>query len=223
MRGAPNEGRARVVLADDHALVRDGVRKILEADGRFVIVAEASTGPGLVEVMVAGGVDLLVSDVVMPQATGLQALRSLRSRRIDVPAIFLTSSTKEYHLREAVALDARAYLHKSVGSAEFLQACLRVLDGKCLLSPDKVASMLARWRADEYGAGARFGRPALTAREEDVVRLVADGLPNNAIAERLYLSVKTVEHHRANILTKLDLHSGVDLCRYAIRTGLVEA
>ena len=204
----------RIVLADEHALVRDGLRRTLEADDRLVIVAEASTGPELVEAMRAGHADLLISDVTLPGATGLQAFRSLKSLSLDVPTIFLTSSTKECHLREALDLGARAYLHKSVDADEFRQACRRVLRGERLLDADAAATLLHRWCSTDT---------ALTAREREVVMLVADGLVNDVIAERLYLSVKTVERHRSNILTKLGLHSGVDLCRYAIRTGLVDA
>ena len=203
-----------IVLADEHALVRDGVRRILEADDRLRIVAEASDGAGLVAAVVANKVDLLISDVALPGTTGLLALRSLRARRIDTPTVFLTSSVKECHLREAVDLGARAYLHKSTGGDEFLRVCWRVLRGERLLDADAAAAIADRWRPD---------RNALTPREREVVALVADGLVNDAIAKRLFVSVKTVEHHRSNILTKLGLHSGVDLCRYAIRTGLVEA
>ena len=212
MRDIPSEGRRRIVLADEHALVRDGVRRILETDDRLAIVAEASTGPDLVAAMGQGEADLLISDVTLPG--GLQALRSLNSRRQDTPTVFLTSSTKECHLREALELGARAYLHKSVDSEEFRRVCWCVLGGERLLDATAATAMIERWRSTD---------PALTPREKEVVRLVADGLVNGAIAERLYLSVKTVERHRSNILTKLGLHSGVDLCRYAIRTGLVDA
>ena len=217
MCGVSGEDRHRIVLADRHALVRDGVRRILETDERLSIVAEAGTGPDVVKAVGQGGVCLLISGVVMPGMTGLQALRSLRSRRLDAPTAFLTSSTKECHLREAMELDARAYLHKSIDSGEFLRCCQRVLGGERLLDSNSVTAMLDRWRPSDPG------RATLTAREKEVVALVAEGLVNDAIAERLYLSVKTVERHRSNILTKLGLHSGVELCRYAIRTGLVEA
>lgn len=204
------ECQFNVVLADDHVLVRGLVRKLLEeqGDGSIAVTKEVSSGSELVEAVQDGEVDLVISDILMPDMSGLEALEILNAAGIEVPVLFLTGSAKQHHVQEAAQLKAAGYLHKCTDSDEFFEACWSILNGEHTTDPVTNVEM------DEG--------PQLTVREKEIVQMVAKGLSNDQIAATLHLSVKTVERHRYNILAKLDLHSGVDLCRYAFETGLVD-
>ncbi|HET7572156.1 MAG TPA: response regulator transcription factor [Gaiellaceae bacterium] len=207
---------ARVLLADDHAVVRRGLRLVLEAEGDLAVVAEAGDGAEAVERALAEDVDLAVLDVSMPRMTGLQATRELAGRKPGLPILILSMHDDEQYFFEALKAGASGYVLKSVADKELVEACRAMLRGETFLHPSAV-SALVRDYVQRDGE-----RPeALTPRELEVVKLIAEAHSTKQIAEILVLSPKTVERHRANILEKLGLKDRVELTRYAIRKGLV--
>ncbi len=212
---------ARILLADDHALVRRGVRLILEHSPGLRVVAEASDGAEAVALARAEDIDLAVLDVAMPGMTGLQAAREI-SRRTPHPRILMLSMyDNEQYLFEALKAGASGYVLKSVADRDLIEACRASMRGEPFLYPRAVTALIRDYldRARE-GEDARDG--VLTPRESEILKLVAEGYSSKEIAKTLVISIKTVERHRANILEKLGLRDRVGLTRYAIRAGLIE-
>lgn len=211
---------ARVLLADDHALVRQGVRMIIDAQPDLTVTAEVSDGAAAVERATAGDIDLAILDVTMPRMTGLQAAREISRRAPDVRILMLSMHDNERFLFEALKIGASGYVHKSVADRDLINACRAALRGEPFLYPGALQTIIREYVA----AGAEGAdRPVLTPREEEVLKLIAEGLSGKDIAEALFLSPKTVERHRANVLEKLGLKDRLELTRYAIRNGLIEA
>lgn len=211
----------RILLADDHALVRRGVRMILDSEPDLVVVAEAGDGAEAVALARTVEVDLAVLDVAMPRLTGLQAAREL-SRRAPAPRILLLSMyDNEQYFFEALKAGASGYVLKSVADRDLVEACRSAMRGEPFLYPEAMTALMREYvqRAER---GERFPGSVLTAREAEVVKLIAEGQSSRDIAALLFISAKTVERHRANILQKLELRDRTQLTRYAIRTGLVE-
>ena len=213
--------KARVLLADDHAMVRRGLRLILDAEPDLEVVAEAGDGAEAVELAVGEEVHLAVLDITMPRLTGIQAARELAQRRPEIRLLMLSMHDNEEYLFEALRAGAAGYVLKSAVDRDLVEACRATLRGETFLYPDAVTALvrthLERSEGDE---GATFD--PLTPRESEVVKLVAEGMSTREIAEVLVISPKTVERHRANVLEKLGMRDRVDLTRYAIRRGLVE-
>jgi DNA-binding NarL/FixJ family response regulator len=210
----------RVLLADDHTLVRRGLRMILEAERDMAVVAEAGTGAEAVQ-QAGEGVDLAVLDVSMPVMTGLQAAAELGRRHPGVKSILLTMHSNEQYLCEAVQAGASGYVLKDAVDEELVDACRAATRGAPFVfprtSPEGMRERVAAAAADGGSTGP------LTEREREVLKLIAEGYTGQQIAAMLVISEKTVERHRSNLLQKLALRDRVDLTRYAIRVGLVEA
>jgi DNA-binding NarL/FixJ family response regulator len=211
------DGRTRILLADDHALVRRGLRLILESEPDLEVVAEAADGAEAVELALSQEVDLAILDVAMPRMTGLQAARELSSRRPRIRTLILSMYDNEQYLFEALRAGASGYVLKSVADRDLIEACRAAMRDEPFLYPGAVRALI-----EDHLARAEGGGTILTPRESEVVKLVAEGHTSKEIAAILVLSVKTVERHRANILEKLGLRDRVQLTRYAIRQGLVE-
>jgi DNA-binding NarL/FixJ family response regulator len=211
------DGRTRILLADDHALVRRGLRLILESEPDLEVVAEAADGAEAVELALSQEVDLAILDVAMPRMTGLQAARELSSRRPGIRTLILSMYDSEQYLFEALRAGASGYVLKSVADRDLIEACRAAMRDEPFLYPGAVRALI-----EDHLARAEGGGTILTPRESEVVKLVAEGHTSKEIAAILVLSVKTVERHRANILEKLGLRDRVQLTRYAIRQGLVE-
>jgi DNA-binding NarL/FixJ family response regulator len=211
---------ARVLIADDHAVVRSGVRLILDAQPDLRVVAEVDDGFAAVERIMAGDIDLAVLDISMPRMTGLQAARELARRGTEVQMLMLSMHDNEQYLFEALKHGASGYVHKAVADRDLIEACRAALRGESFLYPGAVATLirehLARGRSDGVDT-------LLTPREQEVLKLIAEGHSGKEIAELLVVSPKTVERHRANLLDKLGMKDRLELARYAIRTGLIEA
>lgn len=214
--------KSKVLLADDHALVRRGLRLIIDAQPDLEVSAEATDGAEAVRLAAReGGIDLAILDISMPRMTGLQAARELHKRHPDLPILILTMHENEQYLHEALRAGASAYVVKRVADRDLVEACRAALRGAPFRYPGESTQAI-----DEAVRRAREGaepRHVLTPRETEVLKLVAEGYANRQIAETLVISEKTVDRHRANILVKLGLHDRVELVRYAIRNGLVEA
>ena len=210
----------RVLLADDHTLVRRGLRMILEAERDMTVVAEAGTGAEAVS-RAGDGVDLAVLDVSMPVMTGLQAAAELGRRHPDVKSILLTMHSNEQYLCEAVGAGAAGYVLKDAVDEELVDACRAATRGAPFVFPRTSPAGMRERVAAPGGTGGSNG--PLSEREREVLKLIAEGFSGQQIAAMLVISEKTVERHRSNLLQKLALRDRVDLTRYAIRVGLVEA
>jgi DNA-binding NarL/FixJ family response regulator len=214
--------KIRVLLADDHEVVRSGLRMVLEAQSDIEVVAEAGDGAQALEQALAEEVDLTVLDVSMPRMTGLQAAAELHRRRPELRILMLSMHDNEQYFFEALKAGASGYVLKTAANRDLVEACRACMRGEAFLYPPAVATLVR-----DYLEGARLGeappQDPLTARELEVVKLIAEGHTSEEIATELVLSKKTVERHRANVLDKLGMRNRVDLTRYAIRRGLVEA
>jgi len=214
--------KIRVLLADDHEVVRSGLRMVLEAQSDIEVVAEAGDGAQALEQALSGEIDLTVLDVSMPRMTGLQAAAELHRRRPELRILMLSMHDNEQYFFEALKAGASGYVLKTAANRDLVEACRACMRGEAFLYPPAVATLVR-----DYLEGARLGeappQDPLTARELEVVKLIAEGHTSEEIATELVLSKKTVERHRANVLDKLGMRNRVDLTRYAIRRGLVEA
>lgn len=210
---------ARVLVADDHAIVRHGVRMLLDREPDLEVVAEAADGADAVERAVSADVDLAILDVAMPRMTGLQAARELSRRCPGLRLLMLSMYDNEQFLFEALRLGASGYVLKSGADRDIVAACRAALRGEPFLYPSAVAFLVR-----EFLDRAEIGEDAevLTPREREILKLVAEGQTSKQMAALLVISVKTVERHRANILEKLGMRDRVELTRYAIRRGLIE-
>ncbi|GAA1571428.1 MULTISPECIES: response regulator transcription factor [Kribbella] len=211
----------KILLADDHALVRRGVRLILDGEPDLQVVAEASDGSEAVAVCRRQPVDLAILDIAMPRMTGLQAARELSAVAPDVRVLMLTMYDNEQYFFQALKAGASGYVLKSVLDRDLVEACRATMRGEPFLYPGAM-TRLVRSYLDRVRQGADLPRQILTAREEEILKLVAEGNSSKEIAALLTISVKTVERHRSNILQKLGLRDRLDLTRYAIRAGLLE-
>jgi DNA-binding NarL/FixJ family response regulator len=222
--GTPDPGsgpaKTRILLADDHALVRRGVRLILDGEPDLEVVAEAGDGAEAVEQARKVEADLAILDVAMPRMTGLQAARELSRRHPGLRILILTMHDNEQYLFEALKAGAAGYVLKSLADRDLVQACRAAMRGEPFLYPGAV-TVLIRSYLDQARQG-EVPDTLLTPREEEVLKLVAEGHSSREIADTLFISVKTVERHRANIMAKLGMKDRLELARYAIRTGLIE-
>ena len=211
----------RILLADDHALVRRGLRMILDAEPDLTVVAEAADGTEAVTAATAGGVDLAVLDIAMPQMTGIQAARQISRSAPDVRILILSMYDNEQYFFEALRAGASGYVLKSVADRDLIEACRAAMRGESFLYPGAVTALIRDY-LERDRRGDRMPDSILTPREEQITKLIAEGNSAKEIAEILRISVKTVDRHRANVLQKLGLRDRLDLTRFAIRTGLIE-
>ena len=211
----------RILLADDHTLVRRGVRLILESDPGLRVVAEPGDGAEAVTLGRTHEVDLAVLDVAMPRMTGIQAARELARRTPGLRILMLSMYDNEQYFFESLKAGASGYVLKSVADQDLLNACRAAMRGELFIYPG-VISTLMRSHLERLRRGDEPPANLLTPREDEVLKLIAEGHPSKSIAEMLTISLKTVEHHRANILQKLSMRDRTELTRYAIRAGLIE-
>jgi DNA-binding NarL/FixJ family response regulator len=211
----------RILLADDHALVRQGVRLILDAQPDLRVVAEAGDGAEAVEIVRRQDIDLAVLDVAMPRMTGLQAAREIARRGSDLPILMLSMHDNEQYFFESLKAGASGYVLKSVADQDLVDAVRAAMRGEPFVYPG-VMSTIVRSYLDRLRRGERVPDTVLTSREDEVLKLIAEGQSTREIAQALTISPKTVERHRANILAKLGMRDRTQLTRYAIRAGLVE-
>lgn len=212
---------ARILLADDHALVRRGVRLILDAEPDLTVVAEAADGAEAIAKVRGDDIDLAILDIAMPRQTGLQAARELSRIRPELRTLMLTMYDNEQYFFEALKAGASGYVPKSVADRDLVEACRAALRDEPFIYPG-AESALIRTYLDRARAGDRLPARPITEREEEILKLVAEGHSSKEIAHLLVISVKTVERHRANLLQKLGLRDRLELTRYAIRVGLIQ-
>jgi DNA-binding NarL/FixJ family response regulator len=213
--------KTRILLADDHAMVRRGLRMVLDAEPDLEVVDEASDGAEALERTLKGDVDLAILDVTMPRMTGLQAARELRRRGSEAKVLVLSMHDNEQYLYEALKAGASGYVLKSAAHKDLVEAARAAMRGEPFLYPGAITALIKDFLTHAHEGGPDRENP-LTPREEEVTKLIAEGHTSKEIAALLVLSEKTVERHRANILEKLGLRDRVDLTRYAIRRGLID-
>ena len=217
----PTPAKIRILLADDHTLVRRGVRLILDAEPDLEVVAEAADGAEAVAALRDVEVDLVILDVAMPRMTGLQAARIIARMRTPPKMLMLSMHDNEQYFFESLKVGACGYVLKSVADEDLVKACRTAMSGQAFVYPGAM-SALVRDYLDRLNRGESLPRTVLTEREDEVLKLIAEGHSTREIARELTISYKTVERHRENILAKLGLRDRTQVTRYAIRAGLIE-
>jgi DNA-binding NarL/FixJ family response regulator len=213
--------KTRILLADDHAVVRRGLRMVLEAEPDMVVVAEASTGAEAVAAVALEPVDLAVLDVAMPRMTGLQAAAELTRQHAGLRVLILSMYDNEQYLFEALRAGASGYVLKSAADRDLVEACRAAMRGEPFLYPAAITTLIADY-LDRARRDGEVPNDPLTPRELEVVKLIAEAWTSDRIALELGITRRTVDRHRENILAKLGMRDRVELTRYAIRRGLVE-
>jgi DNA-binding NarL/FixJ family response regulator len=213
---------ARILIADDHAMVRRGLRMVIDAEPDLRVVAEAGDGAEAVAIARDDAeLDLAVIDVSMPRMTGLQSAAELSRIRPDLRTLMLSMHDNDQYLFEALKAGASGYVLKSAADRDLVEACRAVLRGQPFLYPSGIAALIRDY-LERARAGEQVPQDPLTPRELEVVKLIAEAHTNDQIAALLNISRYTVERHRENVLAKLGMRDRVELTRYAIRRGLVE-
>ncbi len=213
--------KTRVLLADDHAVVRSGLRAVLDAQPDIEVVAEAADGAEAVDKALAPSVNLAILDVSMPRMTGLQAAAELHRRRPDLRILILSMHDNEQYFFEALKAGASGYVLKTAANRDLVEAVRASMRGEPFLYPAAVTALIRDF-LERARSGEATPTDPLTPRELEVTKLIAEGHTTDEIAQTLVISKKTVERHRSNTLEKLGMHNRVELTRYAIRRGLVE-
>lgn len=214
--------RIRLLLADDHAVVRSGLRLLLEAQPDMKIVGEAENGHDAVRQTALLRPDVVLMDIEMPDMNGIEATRRIRETGAETAVLALTMYEDDQYFFEMLRAGAAGYVPKRAAPDDLVSAVRAVSRGEVFLYPS-LAGRLVQDYLNRAGSGDEPDRDDnLTPREREVLTLVAEGLTNNEIADRLVISAKTVDRHRENIMRKLNLHNRVDLVKYALRNGLID-
>ena len=214
-------GVVRILLADDHTVMRAGLRLLLERHENFEVVGEAADGREAVEIAAEQKPAVVVMDVAMPHLNGVEAARQILSRNPEIAIVMLSMHSDESYVLRSLKAGARAYLLKDSAEADLIAAIQAITEGRSFFSPG-VRALLKEdyiYRLQKFGADDTY--ELLTAREREVLQLVAEGRSNKEVASLLGLSLYTVETHRTHILQKLNLHSVPELILYAVRKGII--
>jgi DNA-binding NarL/FixJ family response regulator len=209
----------RLLVADDHGIMRGGLRLLLDRQPDMEVVAEAADGIEAVELALRVRPDICILDVAMPRMTGLQATVEIRTHAPGIAVLLLSMHDDERYLFEALQAGAAGYVLKREADQALVEAVRAVSRGEPFMTNAAERSLIREWMADDSSGPAE----PLTLREREVLKLIAEAHTNREIGEVLHLAEKTVESHRANLLRKLGMRDRVELVRYAIRRGLIEA
>ncbi len=214
-------GPIRVIVADDHTILREGVCSLLALQSDIKVVGEASDGAEALELLAGVAVDVVIMDMVMPRMNGLEATREIKRRWPEVKILILSMYDDDAYVQQVIQAGASGYVLKRVATEDLVQAIREVHSGASFLYPPIAAKLIDDYRRVISGDAPPGTVGVLTPREQEVLRLIAEGNTNQDIADILGLSRKTVESHRGNIMRKLALHDVTDLVKYAIRKGVV--
>lgn len=211
-----------LILADDHAVVRSGLRMLLEAQPDIEIVGEAETGEEAVAMVEELKPDAVLMDIQMPDLNGIEATKQIKANSPETKVLALTMHEDDHYFFEMLHAGASGYVLKRAAPDELVNAIRTVCRGEVFLYPTMAKRLVTDYlkRAEKF-EGSK-GYRDLTPREQEVLTLIAEGYSNAEIANDLYISIKTVDRHRENIMRKLNMHSRIDLVKYAIRTGLID-
>jgi len=211
----------RIVLAEDHTILREGLRALLSADPNFEIIGEAQNGREAVRCVEKLEPDLLLMDLSMPRMSGMDAIREIKKRYPEIKIIALTVHKTEEYLLTTLKAGADGYVLKDATHEELVMAIKSVMGGKSYLSPGVSEKVIVGYLDGRESNRTASPWETLSQREREVLKLIAEGFKNKEIAEDLCISLKTVEKHRANLMKKLDLHNAAALTVYAVQKGLV--
>jgi DNA-binding NarL/FixJ family response regulator len=213
----------RITLVDDHVLLRQGLRRIIEEFSGLEVVGEAGDGMELLRLLNRTVPDLVILDISMPNLRGIEAISEIKSRHSCVKVLILTMHRDKEYLYQAVSSGADGYLLKDDADTELFSAIRKIREGEFYVSPSLTEELTAYRRlAGRGGAGPSFAQECLTTREREVLKLIAEGRSSKEVADLLYISARTVDHHRANIMSKLNLRKIADLVKYAINRGYIQ-
>ena len=210
--------KIRVLLADDHRMLREALRAILEKEPDIEVVGEAADGRSLLQLARKLAPDIVVLDIAMPELNGIEAMGHLASRYPKIRVVALSMYTDRRYVIEMLKAGAAGYVVKAAAGTELLRAIRAVASGRNYLCPEVAGTVIDD--ISRRDGPARSGLAALGRREREILQLIAEGHRSSAIAERLFISAATVDTHRRNIMRKLDLHSAAQLTKFAIREGL---
>jgi two-component system, NarL family, response regulator NreC len=213
--------KTRIVLADDHTLMRAGLRVLLEREADLVVVGEAEDGRQTIDLMETLQPDVLVLDIAMPNLNGIEAARQIVVKHPGIAVVILSMHSDESYVLRALKAGVRGYLLKDSAESDLVRAIRAVRGGKAFFSPAVGKTLLEDYVRQLQQRNEEDSYELLTSREREILQLVAEGNSNKDVANRLNLSPYTVETHRAHILHKLGLHTVPDLIRYALRKGIV--
>jgi two-component system response regulator NreC len=211
----------RIILADDHAVMRRGLRLVLEQQKDFEVVGEAGDGRAAVDLAETARPDIVVLDITMPNLNGIEAARQINAKHIGVSTIVLSMHADESFVLRALKAGARGYLLKESAESDLINAVRLVWEGKSFFSPAVSRLLVEDYVRQLQDKGVEDSYELLTSREREILQLIAEGKSNKEIANMLHLSLYTVETHRSNILSKLNLHTVPDLILYAVRKGII--
>jgi DNA-binding NarL/FixJ family response regulator len=215
-----NLGQVRVLIADDHTLVRESLVGLLQGDAGIVVVAQAADGLETVEKALVTRPDVVITDLSMPRLGGLEVVRRLREALPDTRVLVLTMHKEDEYVLQAVRAGASGYLVKDSAASELLAAVRSLHAGRGYFGPQAAMTLAEQLQHPERTLDDPYGR--LTTRERDVFHLLAEGMTTKEIARRLEISVKTAENHRGRVLDKLGTRNTAELVRYALRKGLLD-
>ncbi len=216
------EIKIRVLLVDDHTILRQGLKMLLNAQPDMEVVGEASDGHQAIAEANRLLPDVILMDITMPEMNGIEATRQVRRQRPDMRVLVLTMHENEEYLFQVLRAGAAGYILKEAADTELITAIRAVQSGRFYLSPSAQSMMVGDYLQRVRTGEEKDSYSGLTEREREILKLVAEGLTNNQIAERLFISPKTVDTHRTHIMDKLNLHSRAELVKYAMRRGLLE-
>ncbi|HUK16482.1 MAG TPA: response regulator transcription factor [Bryobacteraceae bacterium] len=211
----------RILLADDHTVVRKGLRLLLETQPGFSVIADAADGREAVAIAEKLAPDVVVMDVAMPTLNGIEAARQITARQPQTAVVFLSMHSDEGYVLKALKAGARAYLLKDSAEYDLINAVKAVSEGKAFFSPAISKMLVEDYMRQMRERAVEDSYELLTTREREVLQLLAEGKNNKEVANVLNLSLYTVETHRSNIFQKLNLHSGAELILYAVRKGVI--
>jgi DNA-binding NarL/FixJ family response regulator len=214
--------KVRIVIAEDHTILREGLRSLLSSSPSFEIVGEAEDGREAIKCVEKFKPDLILTDLSMPRMNGMEAIKEIKRESPETKVLVLTVHRAEEYILATFRAGADGYLLKDSTHAELVMAVKKVLSGKQYISPEISEKVIEGYLEGKKTLKSRTSWETLTQREREILKLIAEGYKNKEIADDLCISVKTVEKHRANLMEKLDLHSIQALTAFAIERGLIQ-
>jgi two-component system response regulator NreC len=222
MRPQGSLDKIRVLLADDHTILRAGLKMMLNAQPDIETIGEASDGKQAISEAERLSPDVIIMDITMPECNGIEATRQIKRLLPDVRVLILTMHENEEYLFQTLRAGAAGYMLKEAADTDLISAIRVVSGGRFYLSPSAQSMLVSDYLQRVHTGEERDSYSALTEREREILKLVAEGYTNSQIGERLFISPKTVDTHRTHIMDKLNLHSRAELVKYAMRRGLLE-
>jgi len=212
---------ARILIADDHTILRAGIRSLLEMEANFEVIGEVDNGKDAIQAVGQLSPDIILSDLSMPKTNGTEAIQHIKRRYPEIKILVLTVHKSEEHVRAALKAGADGYVLKDDTAEELINAINNILAGKIHLSASICGNVVSGYLSESDKDSFTSSLDLLTNREREIIKLIAEGYRNKDIATYLSISLKTVDKHRSNLMKKLDLHSTSSITSFAIKNGMV--